>query len=587
MKKYTLQNKIKKTYSLVFVALLLFTALAIYLVSSRIYLNKAWQLCEQIVSLNLELLNTQVIEVQNRQQMIAKNDIVKDAVDYYNHLGERDYGLQLSYQRQLDELFYLFSYSSKVSAAYIIDEAGNFIYFYKQSPKVDYNMLGETWYTGLIEDIRMDTCYVSEIHGRDYLVNKTDEPCVSIVRPVQSKNKYTFSADAFLVCDIDLSSVFINTEKSNDMQFAVLDKANKIYAKDEADFLKNSKVKSAIEENDDFVEVMHEKSLGSSIIVSMKSRNFGWKVIGVKNLDEIGDMILLVLGVLAVTLGIMIFLIAYLSKKVSQSVLRPMNMLVEECNQVSRGNYDVDFREKPSEELSVLSDTIRDMVRNVVNLSEKVVDEERKLSDEKLRVLQHQINPHFLNNVLQTIKALAVEKETEKVSHITTLLGHILAYSVYEPYSNVELQTEMEYLKRYIELQNIRYNDQIICNMECEREAEHIQIPKLTLQPLVENAIEHGWNNKSRLVINVSTDLEADMICIIISDNGTGMQPEAVAELERRMENGEMYTQKGSIGIVNVNERLQRMFGREYGVRIHSKYQSGTTVVIYVPRGEV
>lgn len=586
MKKYTLQDKIKKTYSIVFIALLLIAMLTVYLVSSRVYLNKSWQLCEQIVSLNLDLLNTQITEVQNRQQMIARNDVVKEMVGYYDHLKEKDYGLQLSYQRQLDELFYLFSYNSNVSAAYIIDENGKYIYFYKKSPKIDYNMLEEKWYADLIADIHMDTCYLSEIHERDYLVNKTDEPCVSIVRPVQSKNKYTFDADAYLVCDIELSSIFDNTQDRDDMRFAVLDKNNRIYAKEASDFLNRSKVKAAIEKNDDFVEVVREKLLGGSIIVSMKSRNFGWKIIGVKNLDEIAEMSMLVLGVLAVTLSILTALMAFLSKKVAGSVLQPMNMLVDECNRVSRGDYSVDFKEKQSVEISFLSDTIRDMVSNVVSLSEKVVEEERKLSDEKLRVLQHQINPHFLNNVLQTIKALAVEKETEKVSHITTLLGHILAYSVYEPYTSVELATELEYLRRYIELQNIRYNDQIICTIECEKEAEHIHIPKLTLQPLVENAIEHGWNNKGRLVINISTDIESDMICIIINDNGTGMQQKDLDELEKRMENGGMYTQKGSIGIVNVNERLQRMFGKEYGVRIHSKYRSGTTVVIYIPRGE-
>lgn len=586
MKKYTLQDKIKKTYSIVFAAALLITTMAVYLVSSRVYLDKSWQLCEQLVGLQIEQLNNQIAEVQNRQEMIAKDSVVREAVEYYSHLKEKDYGRQLRYQRELDELFYLFGYNAKISAAYIIDGNGKYLYFYKQSPKVGYNMQEEPWYTSVTDGIYMDTCYVSEIHSRDYLVNETDELCVSIIRPVQSKGSYTFSADAFLVCDIALNSIFGSTGDDNGMQFAVLDKNNRLYVPGAADFSGNEQVFSAIRENDSFVEVVRKGIWKSNLIVSMKSRMFGWKVVGVKNLNEIAELTLTAFLVLAVMLILMIFLVACLSKKVAGSVLQPMHVLVEECNQVADGNYSVHFQEKQSMEIAFLSDTIQDMVANVVNLSGKIVEEERKLADEKLRVLQHQINPHFLNNVLQTIKALAVAGETDKVSRMTTLLGHILAYSVYEPYQNAELETELDYLKNYIELQNIRYDGLIICTVECEPEAAHVQIPKLTLQPLVENAIEHGWTNRGRLVINISTDPEPDMICIIISDNGTGIAPEEVEELERCMSDGGTYTRKGSIGLVNVNERLQRMFGRQYGIRIHSKYHSGTTVVVYVPRGE-
>lgn len=586
MKKYTLQDKIKKTYSIVFVAVLVVTTIVIYLVSSKVYWDKSLQLCEQLVNLNLELLNDQVVEVQNRQEMLAKDDVVKEVVGYYDNLKEKDYGLQLQYQRQLNERFYLFGYSDKVSAAYILDRNGKYLYFYKESPKVGYNMLEEDWYTALIDGINMDTCYVSGIHSRDYLVNDTDEPCISIVRPVQGKDSYTFSAKAYLVCDIILDSVFDSKGNDNEMQFAVLDKNDRLYAKETVDFSANEKVMSAIRENDNLVEMVRRGFWQNSIVVSAKSRMFGWKIIGIKDLSEIADMTLTVLFVLAVVLVMMTILVAYLSKRVAGSVLQPMHILVDECNQVAGGDYGIDFKDKPSMEISILSDTIRDMVNNVVKLSEKVVEEERKLSDEKLRVLQHQINPHFLNNVLQTIKALAVAGETEKVSRITTLLGHILAYSVYEPYQNVEVQTELEYLENYIELQNIRYDNLIICTIECEEEAGKVLIPKLTFQPLVENAIEHGLKDKGRLVINISTDLEPDRICMIISDNGTGIAPREVEELEKCMANGGIYTRKGSIGLVNVNERLQRMFGKEYGIRIHSKYNYGTTVIIDIPRGE-
>ena len=185
--------------------------------------------------------------------------------------------------------------------------------------------------------------------------------------------------------------------------------------------------------------------------------------------------------------------------------------------------------------------------------------------------------------MLQTIKALAVSGEMEKVSRISTLLGHILAYSVYEPYENVELGTELEYLKNYIELQNIRYDNRIICSIECEQELAQIQIPKLTLQPLVENAIEHGLKDQGKLLLDIGTETEKDCFCIFIHDNGKGIPEEELRRLEERIAGGETYHEKSSIGIVNVNERLQRIFGKEYGIRIHSRPGCGTTIVIYIP----
>lgn len=584
MKKYTLQERIRKTYIGVFTVVLLITAITMYFIYSSVYQDKSWKLCEQLVDLNLEALNNQVMELQNRQEMIAKNETVKSAVRYYNAGAERDYQAELQYRRELDEIFYLFAYSEKVSAAYILDRDGRYIYFYRESPKINYNLNSEEWYRSLTEGINMDTCYVSGIHDRDYLVNKTEEPCISIVRPIQAKSKYVFSADAYLVCDIAMNTVLEQTDSDESVKFAVLDKNNDLYAGESSEFVNDEGLLKELKDQDTFVKVRHDGFLKSSIVVSVKSKILGWKVIGVKDLDEISGLKIILLLVLFVTTGFMTALIAILSKKIAGSLLMPMNRLIFECNRVAAGDCDVAFTEKESQEISFLSDTIQDMVKNIVELSDKIVEEDRKLSEEKLRVLQHQINPHFLNNVLQTIKALAVAGEMEKVSRITTLLGHILEYSVYEPYENVELRTEMEYLKDYVELQNIRYDDRIICSIEYEPEIEHIQIPKLTLQPMVENCIEHGLKTQGKLIINISTDIEKEVICIIINDNGKGISDEELEKLESQLERGQTYTRKSSIGIVNVNERLQRMFGTQYGVRIYSRHSSGTTVIMNIPR---
>lgn len=590
MKKYTLQEKISKTFIVVFSCIFLITAMMMAGIIGRIYWNKSVQLCEQLVSLNLDLLNNQIMAIQESQENIAKNAAVKETVSYYNETRERDYsrdyGAELQYRRRLDDVFNLLAKSAEVSGAYIIDKEGKYIYFYKQSPKVGYNMLDEEWYSSLAESVYMDICYVSGFHDRDYLVNKKDRQCISLVRPIQKKEGYTFSPDAFLVCDIELDSVLNNSGGKDDMQFALLDNKNQVYsgsplALDEEEL---GRVTEAAAKEEAHVEVLRRNFFQNTIAVSMKARMFGWKVLGVKKLQEITNITYTVLTIVAVTILAAVLLVSFLSRRVSRSILLPMNKLIAECNRVASGDYNVRFEEKQSEEVSFLSDTIQSMVSNVVQLSGRIVEEEKKLSEEKVRVLQHQINPHFLNNVLQTIKGMAVSGETEKISRISTLLGHILSYSVYEPYENVKLKTELEYVKNYIELQNIRYENRILYSIDCEKEAENVQIPKLTIQPLVENCIEHGYSGKGRLIISLCAEIEPDMVCVIINDNGLGITDEEMKELERRLESGEVYRQKCSVGIVNVNERLKKIFGDEYGVEVLSRNANGTTVIVRIPK---
>lgn len=598
MRKYTLQEKITKTFIVVFSCILLITAIVMAGIMGRIYWDKSVQLSEQLVSLNLDLLNNQIMDIQESQEIIAKNAAVKETVSYYNeaykNTGEeknidaskRNYAAELQYRRKLDDVFNQLAKSSEVSGAYIIDKQGKYIYFYKESPKVGYDMLEEGWYKNLVDSVYMDICYVSGFHDRNYLVNEKNQQCISLVRPIQKKDAYIFTPDAFLVCDIALDSVLNNSGGKDDMQFALLDNNNEVYSGSplSLDQEELTQVIAAAAKADTHVEVLRRNFLQNTIAVTMKAKMFGWKLLGIMELQEITNITYSVLAILAVTILVAVLLVMFLSKRVSRSILLPMNKLIEECNCVAAGDYDVNFQEMRSEEVSFLSDTIQSMVSNVVQLSGQLVEEEKKLSEEKVRVLQHQINPHFLNNVLQTIKGMAVSGETEKISRISTLLGHILAYSVYEPYEEVELKTELEYVKNYIELQNIRYDNRIFYSIDCEKEAEDVRIPKLTIQPLVENCIEHGYSGKGRLMINLSGEIEPDMVCVIISDNGRGIADEEMKELERRLGTGEVYRQKCSVGIVNVNERLKKIFGEEYGVEVLPKNTNGTTVIMRIPK---
>lgn len=586
MKKYTLQKKINKTFSLVFICIFLLMSILMAAIIGKVYENKYYQLCDQLVSLNLNLLNNQVSQVQRTQEILASNGVITNAVRLFQASGERDYGAELERWRNMDEVFYTLAQKSGISNAYIVDPEGNYLYFYKKSLKKDYNMLQEDWYRKLAETVYMNTCYVSELHSRNYLVADTEEDCISMMVPIQKNAGYIFKPDAFLVCDIDLNAILSGGSDEEDMQFVLLDDASIIYHSDSLviDDREKEMLLAAARDNERQVWVYRKDFFTKDVMVTMKSKLFGWKMIGIRELKEIRTLNTLLLLILSGTILITVFLIIFLSKRVARTILLPMNRLIERCNRIGAGDYSVSFEECRSLEIATLSNTVETMVNNVVRLSGQMAEEEKKLAEEQLKLLQYQINPHFLNNVLQTIKALAVEKETEKISRISTLLGRILSYAVYQPHQSVPLNVELAYLKDYIELQNIRYDGKIFYSIDCDDDMETILIPKLTLQPLVENSIEHGYEGRGRLVLSINAEANPDMLCIVITDNGRGMTAVELSVLQKRMEQSDTDSQECSIGIVNVNERLKRMYGKCHGVQLVSKFPGGTTAVVRLPR---
>lgn len=581
MKSYTLQKKMIRLFSSAFIAISLLTSVIMSVIVGKMNIDTSRRLCEQLVSLNLDSLNNKMIETQRTQEIIASNMIVREAVHYYTNSEEKDYAQKLEYRRAMDDVFYVLTKNSKIKNAYIIDPDGNYIYFYKESLQYDHNMLQEEWYRQTVENISMNTCYVTPLHDRNYMVNDREADCISMIIPIRRKETYLFHADAYLVCDIDLGTVLRTKEQNGNIQFAVYN---------ETDILYTSKPEGLSEEEKAILfsgagtmtQIFRDTDGMQTLLVMMDARMFGWRVAGMKELSEIRMFNRMLAFLFTGIVSITILLVIGVSQYVARSILKPMNRLIESCNQVGEGKCG-HVIEEGSAEIAYLSSTINHMLHNINTLSGKLLEEEKQLADERLRTLQQQINPHFLNNVLQTMKALAIEKETNKISRITTLLGRFLAYSVYQPYQKVTLITELDYLRDYIDLQNIRYGGRIVYSIDCEEEIQDILIPKITLQPVVENSIEHGFRQEKNLVINVSAENDLDSVNIIIRDNGQGMTEEQTAEIKAQIDLGNVYQQECSIGIVNVSERIRRMYGTDYGIEIISQKEKGTTVIIKIP----
>jgi len=205
------------------------------------------------------------------------------------------------------------------------------------------------------------------------------------------------------------------------------------------------------------------------------------------------------------------------------------------------------------------------------------------MTDEQVKALQHQINPHFLNNVLQSIKSLAICGDTAAISKLTTLLGKVLSYAVYLPYELVGLRDELTNVENYIEIQNVRYDGLIRYEIRLDPENAEAQAPKLIILPIVENAIEHGFQPGNPLKITISVVEEGGALCIITSNDGVAIGSAQLEYLKKQLEGSETAEESDSIGLLNVNARLKRIFGAEYGLDVLDNGRAGATVVLTIP----
>ncbi|TWI56875.1 sensor histidine kinase [Halalkalibacter nanhaiisediminis] len=206
---------------------------------------------------------------------------------------------------------------------------------------------------------------------------------------------------------------------------------------------------------------------------------------------------------------------------------------------------------------------------------------EKVLKETQLKVLQSQINPHFLFNTLNTISRIAYLENADQTQNVTYLLGNILRYSLRNIDQLVSLKEELEHVENYLYIQRTRYRDQISFTIEIDRHLEHVNVPIFTLQPIVENAIVHGFEPIGRPIhISLQVFSKAEKIIIHIIDNGAGLESDQ--ELVLPIQTGKGHTT--GIGLNNVNQRIKHYFGDEWGIKVLNRdKENGTLVQIMIP----
>lgn len=293
------------------------------------------------------------------------------------------------------------------------------------------------------------------------------------------------------------------------------------------------------------------------------------------------EVLLLILLIILITTFIIFYIFICKPIKILEDCIKKLNIKKDDNEVIDTNNI-----------LDII-DNLNDIL---ANHEEQLLKEHTiEILNQKIHFseLQSQINPHFLYNTLETIRGQAIEDKNYTISNMTEALAKYFRYSISNSNDIVRLKDELKNIINYMEIQKYRFEDKISFNLildENDDELLNSSIPKLTLQPIVENAIYHGLETKEGMgELTIRIEKTQDRIIIIVTDNGYGMDCNTLNILNRKIRGEEDNSIKNEscrsngIAMINVNSRLKLLFGKGYGINISSTLLLGTEVEIVIP----
>lgn len=274
-----------------------------------------------------------------------------------------------------------------------------------------------------------------------------------------------------------------------------------------------------------------------------------------------------------------------LSASITRSITQPIAKIIGTAEQIGEGDLDARAQVTGSPEIRTLATGFNSMADRIGNLVERNRQEQIHLRNMELKLRQSQINPHFLYNTLDNIVWLAEDDRKEDVEKIAKSLSTFFRVALSSGRDIIPIREEIRYVESYLEIQRFRYRDMLTYEIQASPDCEEFPILKMTIQPIVENALYHGIKNKrggGSILIRVSGVDER--IEILVRDTGAGMRPEKTAQLNRMTQGLEKPdTESRSFAVYNVAERLRLYYGNSAAIRFSSVYGEGTDAYILIP----
>ena len=377
----------------------------------------------------------------------------------------------------------------------------------------------------------------------------------------------------FLMMDIDKTGMekIIQTGEDRDVNaILILDSENNILVN--GSNLSDDKCKTILKEpSGNYKIIRYNLQYDGCSLVGILDKNLLFKSVYKIFFKEM-VMILAAISIIAIALFIT-------AAKIAEQIQKFIVKLRQTTEINSNAYVEVDS----NDEFRELANVYNAMLERIDLLIQQVYKQQLLMKDAQIESLQAQINPHFLYNTLDCINSLADMGKTTEVKKTVTSLGSIMRMSI-KGAQFLKIEEELKYVNQYLYIQKMRFQEHIICLVEIPEQLYEYYIPKLMIQPLLENAIVHGVSElKETGMIAVTGKETEDAIYITVKDNGNGMPETIIRQLEEIRENG-ILKEKEHIGIFNIQQRLLLLYGKEYGLTVEHVKPSGTAVTICIPK---
>lgn len=389
-----------------------------------------------------------------------------------------------------------------------------------------------------------------------------------------------------LLCMIDDKSMFAELSKSNKMEFE-----SEVFIVDS-----NNRIVCGTSEELTGTEFKHGnklKEVSSSFISDSSLYNYqkvgDWNFYIVSRIPLVKMFrynILVVILLIVLSMTVTYFGLLF-CKNIVNKAYRPLDYVISGMNSAAEGKLDVRINmENAGADFQKVAYGFNFMMDKINDLMHQVKLEQQEMDQIRFNALQSQIKPHFLYNTLDCIHWQAIADGNNDISTLVKALAQYYRLCLSGGKDVISLEQELDHVRNYLIIQNMRYDNIIKSVIETDASCNDVQIPKITLQPLVENSIYHGLKikdgKKGNLRITVRS--RADGVFIDVSDNGSGMTEEQIKKLNDSI--SECRTDIG-YGVINVNRRIKILFGREYGLHYRKNEHGGVTVTIHLPNRKV
>lgn len=440
----------------------------------------------------------------------------------------------------------------------------------------------ETWYREAVERPE-EVQLISVVLGRNIVTNRSYsvDDVFSLAKAVQAPQ----TGEVLGVILLDIRHDIIQ----NSINSVTIGEKGFVFVTDEEDNIVYTPVNDIVYRvNPKWTRAEEPMSVqiggGSYQIRSELSPYTGWRTVGVFSMDEVMSSVNTIVYILLACVIISLVLVIFASVQLSRSLTSPIFKLKRLMKQAESGNLNVRFNGRYNDEIGELGQSFNAMIARINDLIQMVYVEQKNKRTAEMKSLQEQIKPHFLYNTLDTISWMARDYDAEDIVHLVDALTNMFRIGLSHGKDIITVKEEITHVSNYLYIQKIRYKDKLNYEIHVEESLYAIEVPKLILQPLVENAIYHGIKAKRGSgTIFITGEPTDENLLFTVRDNGAGMPQEKVDEINRLMSERGVLDEQKSFGLFYIRERIQLCYGEGYGVHVESSLGKGTCVTITLP----